>query len=429
MKLFLTIFLLCLAVLIFGQSGWINQSSGSTYPGLYGVFALNSSNVWAVGAEGAILHSMDGGENWELLESGTTVLLYTVEFINADTGWVAGEDDNQHSTILRTLDGGETWEAQELQGSGDYVPIWDVDFVPGEAGEPMRGYCTGGLSHTWSTDDYGITWNDLRGNCGEGNFLSCCIADYNTGWFVGTPSATTNYTILFTEDGGENWTEQTNPAEQPLRGVCFADPLRGIAAGLVGTILYTDDGGANWELRPNSGYRWESVYLTETGKAWVAGSDGDIEYSSDWGYTWQLQNSGVDVELWEVFFISDEEGWIVGGGIGSPGVILHTTTSGLISGVDENKTGPKEIACLGQNYPNPVDQSTEFEYTLYAPGNVNLKIYNLLGKEVRTLVQGHQSQGDYKVSLDAASMESGVYFYRLDLGQVNTLSKRLTIVH
>ena len=109
------------------------------------------------------------------------------------------------------------------------------------------------------------------------------------------PSAVNYYTIMCTTDGGTTFGTQTNPTnpEQPLRSVCFVNHQNGIAVGLVGTILFTSDGGVNWEARPNSGYRWNSVFLSETGKAWAVGNSGRIAFSSDWGYTWEVQESGV----------------------------------------------------------------------------------------------------------------------------------------
>ena len=221
-------------------------------------------------------------------------VLYTVEFINADTGWVAGRDHDgstpwANSIIQRTTDGGLNWEYQYLPG-GNGMMIMDVDFE----NKSMRGFCTGGLSHTWRTDNYGETWESLKGGCGEGNFNSCCIIDKNTGWFVGTPSNVgTGYSIMSTKDGGELFEEQINPTDIKLNGVCFLDNQKGIAVGNNGTIIYTSDGGVNWEVSPDGGYTtWQSVFLTETGKAWAVDTKGNIAYSNDWGHTWEVQESG-----------------------------------------------------------------------------------------------------------------------------------------
>lgn len=354
----ITMLLIVFSINVSGQEGWTKQTSPSNL-NLSGVYALDSLNVWAVGGEGIIIHTTDGGVTWDSIPNGTTSSLYTVEFINPDTGWIAGKDDAQYGNIQRTTDGGLNWEIQSLP-DGSQMSIMDVDFVEGPPGEPMRGYCTGGLSYTWLTDDYGETWEKLRGDCNEGNFNSCFFTDSITGWFVGTSSMVNPYTIMHTADGGQTFEKQTSPATDiKLNGVCFGTDLKGIAVG-INTIIYTSDGGANWEESPDAGYiNWLSVFLTETGKAWVVGNNGSIAYSIDWGHTWETQESDVTDPLWEVYFINDNEGWVVGG-FGETNTILHTKNGGVIStGINDLNDNNFKTCNLEQNYPNPFDSFTQ----------------------------------------------------------------------
>ncbi|MBU1095677.1 MAG: T9SS type A sorting domain-containing protein, partial [Bacteroidetes bacterium] len=70
---------------------------------------------------------------------------------------------------------------------------------------------------------------------------------------------------------------------------------------------------------------------------------------------------------------------------------------------------------LVQNYPNPFNPSTIIKYQLPADGIVTLKVYDILGKEIKTLVNRKQSSGVYEVVFDASEYASGVYVYRLDI--------------
>jgi len=400
-----------------GQEGWVKQSSPSSKQ-LSAVYAIDALNVWAVGQEGAIIQTKDGGVTWDTVSSGTVRSLYTVEFINADTGFVGGREDEsspplENYLIQRTTDGGLNWEFQHIPSGGSMM-IMDIDFIEGPPGEPMRGYSTGGLSHTWQTNTYGETWEHVRGDCGEGNFNSCFFVDSITGWFVGTPSNVKPYTIMHTSDGCESFEEQTG-VDIKLNGVCFGTNLKGIAVGNAGVVIYTSDGGVNWEQCSDDdikGNTWFSVFLTETGKAWAVGSSGKIAYSADWGHTWEAQVSGVSDPLWEVHFINDTEGWIVGGLTSS--VILHTINGGIVTtGVGKFSDHHSKSNILEQNFPNPFHTSTQIGYKLNCSSNITLAVYDLSGRKIQTLVDESQTVGEYTVEWDASQFGNGLYFYEL----------------
>lgn len=429
MKLQLTILMVLVSITLLAQDGWVNQIPESNYPGIVSVYAIDASNIWVAGEEGIILHSTDGGLTWIELNCGISVTLTTVEFIDENRGWVAGSAVDDKTTIAHTKDAGENWEFRIPAGFADYVQIMDIDFIKKNDDSGIRGFAAGGLGHISITDDLGENWEIVSGNCGEGNFWSCCIIDENTGWFVGMPSATNYYTILKTSDAGLSFENQVNPTEpeQPLREVCFIDNMRGLAVGLVGTILYTDNGGETWEARPNDGYRWESVYLLPSGKAWAVGDRGKIAYSEDFGYTWEMQQSNVDCELWEVFFINDNEGWIVGGGIGKPGVILHTTNSGKVVNIEEmDASGERFI--LMQNHPNPFKNSTRISYMIEYPGFTAVKIFDLLGNEVISYVNDFQEEGKYDIEINGDDFKEGFYFYQLVIDDIPLKTRRMLIL-
>jgi hypothetical protein len=97
-------------------------------------------------------------------------------------------------------------------------------------------------------------------------------------------------------------------------------------------------------------------------------------------------------------------------------------------------SAPKEFALL-QNYPNPFNPATVISYQLPVVSNVNLKVYDILGKEVATLVNGMKEPSTYEVQFDASHLASGVYFYKLtahptDGGQANnfTAVKKLLLM-
>jgi hypothetical protein len=93
---------------------------------------------------------------------------------------------------------------------------------------------------------------------------------------------------------------------------------------------------------------------------------------------------------------------------------------------EENSNLPKQFA-LSQNYPNPFNPTTIIAYQLPVAGNVSLKIFDMLGKEVATLVNGRQDAGAYTVDFNASQLSSGVYFYRLQSGSFVQTRKMMLV--
>jgi hypothetical protein len=82
---------------------------------------------------------------------------------------------------------------------------------------------------------------------------------------------------------------------------------------------------------------------------------------------------------------------------------------------------------LSQNYPNPFNPLTTISYSVPETGHVTLKIYDLLGREVTTLVDRRISTGTYSVEWDGSAMPSGIYFYRLQAGS-HIIAKKLILM-
>ncbi|MBS1550990.1 MAG: T9SS type A sorting domain-containing protein, partial [Bacteroidetes bacterium] len=85
-----------------------------------------------------------------------------------------------------------------------------------------------------------------------------------------------------------------------------------------------------------------------------------------------------------------------------------------------------------QNYPNPFNPATKIQFNLPVSGNVSLKIYDMLGKEVKTLVNSFTSAGTYNINFDGSNLSSGVYFYKLEAsgkdGNNFVMTKRMVLI-
>ena len=83
---------------------------------------------------------------------------------------------------------------------------------------------------------------------------------------------------------------------------------------------------------------------------------------------------------------------------------------------------------LSQNYPNPFNPTTVIDFTIPTSGNVTLKVYNSLGQEIATLVNGYHEASNYKVDFNASNLSSGIYFYTIKVGNNFTQTKKMILL-
>jgi len=113
------------------------------------------------------------------------------------------------------------------------------------------------------------------------------------------------------------------------------------------------------------------------------------------------------------------------------GFLVHPSITGLKTAVEEKTQEESQLPTayeLKQNYPNPFNPSTTIQFALPKPSAVKLKILNMLGREILTLVDEKLPAGEHKVVFDTRTLTSGVYYYRLQAGEEFVETKKLTLL-
>ncbi len=127
--------------------------------------------------------------------------------------------------------------------------------------------------------------------------------------------------------------------------------------------------------------------------------------------TEQVNYNGVDKWIQTGVYISDNSGTAIFTPDFVPGKVVVVIPTAVIE--DNNSLLPNEFA-LEQNYPNPFNPATTIEFSLPSSGQTKLEVFNILGQNVATLVDGIMTAGNHKVEFDASRQPSGIYFYRLE---------------
>ncbi len=298
-----------------GGITWTAQTSGTNQT-LNSVFFTSSTQGWAVGVNGIIRTTSNGGITWTAQASGTTQTLSSVYFTSATQGWVVGDGDwmlGKFSAILTTINGGATWTAQT---SGTTQNLSSVYFT-----SATQGWAVGQGGTILTTSNSGTTWTAQT----SGTYQELSSVYFNSatqGWAVSLGNE-----ILTTNNGGATWSVQTSAATLGLYSIKFTSASQGWAVGGDGTILTTNNGGATWTSQ-TSGTKQilYSVYFTSPTQGWAVGDGGITLTTSNAGATWTAQLFGSSQFLLSVYFTSATQGWVVG----SAGTILVTSNGGTV---------------------------------------------------------------------------------------------------
>lgn len=193
----------------------------------------------------------------------------------------------------------------------------------------------------------------------------------------------------------------------------MSDEFNGIrgSAGkdLEAAIAWDDLYGLGSGLVPN-GIELKFVTLVAGGEDYGAGDSAPDNPDTD-------GDEGPDSLKNLITLKIDEDG----DGIPDPTLLISSVKEYAIAGGIPQEYG------LTQNYPNPFNPSTIIEYSIPAAGSVDLKVYDILGREVAVLVNGIKNAGTYRVTFDAGKLSSGIYFYRVTSGDYSDVKKMILL--
>ncbi len=335
----------------------------------------------AVGASGEIILTSNGGKTWRKSAGGsfTNHNLNSVFYISPDTVLTVGGD-----AVYLSYDGGETWPGKTILEEGANRPF---EAVYNEEKKSILVYSGASI---FRSVDRGISFEPLPG-------LAFDALTHVSGesWFG--KSGQRNY---HSYDDGATWSmsEDLDGPYFSLNSIQFISDTVGVAAGEHSffyeyALFRTQDGGLTWKFS-------------------------------------ELANISRSAGPIRSIAMYDEN---VGMAVGVNGSILYTASSGgmpvTVTGTDyDHSVVADEAITLDQNYPNPFSTVTTIPFVLPFQDEVSLVIFDMLGREVAKVIDDVSLQsGRHAYTIDASQLAPGVYFYRLEAGEVTQTYQMIVV--
>jgi photosystem II stability/assembly factor-like uncharacterized protein len=420
--------------LLYSQSGWVQVFSNSS--NIYTIAFLDVNIGMAAGEGSSVYRTTDGGQNWNIIPLPSNVLyLRGLKFVDSNT--VIGFNSFY---IVRSTNSGLNWTASN-------IPYQSFYSVASRGNTVLLG---GALRIIRSTDK-GLSWSviDLQTIYPSAEINSLTFTGLDTCYavsFESNPPFGYIGRIFKSINDGMNWAVLYQANGISLKSVHFVNSNTGFvcsdfASSSVPNFYYTSNAGANWTVTTQNYMMANCVYFTGVDAGYLGvygGADAYLKKSTDHGQVWNNQfvvhgTGGYSCEIYSITFNNANTGWFCGYRSGTGGVIFKTTDAGgPVDVFEENNIEPKSFL-LSQNYPNPFNPTTKIKFDIpaslsFGEGlSVRLYIFDILGREVATLVNEQLRPGSYEAEWDGSNFASGIYFYSIQTDQF-TQTKKMVLM-
>jgi len=442
-----------------GGNTWADV--GYNFKNIVYSFAIPSTNVWYVGrGRNAIFKTTDGGAtfNQQTQPLTGTSNFNDIGFVDENNGYAFSAGGG----IIKTTDGGTTWASAN-------TPFGTTTVYAGHVFSANKVIAVGGSAKAFMTTNGGTSWSPITTGIPGSYFV---VRFYNDSVGVMAGYSSPNPVASKTTDGGATWIPLSFPAEydgSSLWGVGFRNANVFWLSGINGVVYYTTDGGTSWTKAKKMTGNTLYSFAVAGDDLWISGSNGTIlkgytdptvpvelvsfnasvsgnNVNLIWKTASEINNKGFDVER-----KFEGESWVKIGFVTGKGTTSEPSNYKYSDNVEKTSkvayrlrqvdfdgsfeysnvveldlTTPEKFD-LAQNYPNPFNPTTSIKYSLAAKSQVELKIYNILGKEIMRLVNNVQDAGNYEVQFNAQNLSSGVYFYELKAGSFSAKKKMMLI--
>ena len=322
-----------------------------------------TNNTWPV-TNGRIFHSTNNGASWQTADT-TLPGEYVKCFAIKDTIIFAGTYIPEGGKVYKSSNNGKTWELILLiphYYAATCLIIKDSNVFVGS---------NGGLGGLFRTSDNGENWVKIDSTLGG---FSSLMLD-GTNLLAGTSTG-----AYLSADNGLSWSSINNGLPDYVNNYGWITTLAGSSNGDGGSNIFAGTDSAGIFLSTNNGTNWSSIGLTGKKVSALAITETNLFALTEQGI-WRLPLSEILTSVNE------------------------TANYNMLRNYE-----------LKQNFPNPFNPVTKISYAIPQNSFVELKVFNLLGQEIATLVNQEKPAGNYEVNFNATNLPSGVYIYKMKSG-------------
>jgi hypothetical protein len=277
-------------------------------------------------------------------------------------------------------------------------------------------------------------------------FNNIYITGFST---IGTPTLYDCITIKYSSDGTQEWVKKYNPdsntASTYIGKVIKTDnsnnvyvyginiPYQGNGLSNIFIAKYSANGDLIWDKRENDTLANPNVYIS-TDSLNNFYTFNSLRLSNYINSVNLKKYNPSGIVLWSQNYIDSNtapSSLLIDNNkiylTGTSSRKIFTIKYSQLLGINNISTSASQDFILRQNYPNPFNGKTIINYTINKAGNIKLIVYDILGKEIKTLVNEYKKPGIYKIEWDASEFASGLYFYKLDAGNYRVVKKMLLV--
>lgn len=390
------------------------------------LFFLDSLTGFVVGRQGTIVKTTNGGRTWLSQTPNINTDIINVFMLNGRYGWALSYVSFVDTTtwygavLLKTTNGGEAWLNEQFPIEGIYLN--SVHFL-----DSLHGWVGGQSGTLLETSDGGTSWHPAAVDSSFFANLTISRIRFHSPSYGFAVGGNLDFAgvVWRTTNGGQRWIAK-GVSPEPVLDIHRIDSLNVI--GVVGDLEYgagvirTADGGDNWEYETlNIFGQPTSLSFRTTTEAWSPlGFSQTLMYTTNAGTTWSTVDTPGQKALYDLVFTDSTTGYAVG----DAGAVLKYSPL-PVSVEEEDPPTPSLTPKLSQNYPNPFNPKTIIKFRLptssasegeASTNHVTLKVFDVLGREVASLVNENLKAGSYEATFDAAELSSGTYLYKLQAG-------------